>query len=176
MKVSLKTFMPITAASMFALASCSNVDNRAKEYMSETNRTQTEYNNFSKSSMYTKQSKLDSMAYRDIFNSTQAAKDSAKTADFNKIAARMRPNEEENEDIWDKQFDIEKKLTKEGISIKDLDAIKEKFSVRIEGLAGLNTFQHYADDWAYRKFFKAIGIYNAGISKKCDEVSEKIRP
>ena len=99
MKVSLKTFMPITAASMFALASCSNVDNRAKEYMSETNRTQTEYNNFSKSSMYTKQSKLDSMAYRDIFNSTQAAKDSAKTADFNKIAACMRPNEEENKDL-----------------------------------------------------------------------------
>ena len=176
MRVSLKMFMPLTAASMFALASCSNVEDRAKEYMSETNRTQTEYNNFSKNSVYTKQSILDSIAYRDIFNSTQAAKDSAKVADFNKIAARMRPNEEENENIWDKQSDIEKNLTKEGISIKALDAIKDKFSVRMEGITGLNTFQHYADDWAYRKFFKSIGIYNASISSKCDEVSEKIRP
>lgn len=175
MKVSLKTLMPLTAAGMLSLASCETAHDRARNYMTETNRTQKELDEITNNAdAQTVQYKLDSLAYRDIFNSTQAAKDSTCVAEFNKVAAKMRP--ETDGDMWDSIFAVDDKLTRDGISIKELDEIKEKDFWLKDDRKRVNTRQHYADDWAYRKFFEKIGIMNDSIAKKCDEVSEKIRP
>lgn len=175
MKVSFKTYMPMAAAGMLSLSSCETVYDRAQKYMSETNRTQLELEELTREEEEsTVQSRLDSLAYRDIFNSTQAAKDSVHVAEFNKIAAKMRPNVKG--DMWDKIAAINIRMVKEGISIKELEEIKDKDSMFKTDPKRVLTRQHYADDWAYRKFFSKIGIMNDSIAKKCDEVSKKIRP
>lgn len=179
MQISLKTFFP-AAAGLFALTSCNAVDDRAKNYMQETNHTQKELNAITENSYddVEKQSMLDSAAYRDIFNSTQAAKDSSKIADFNKIAAGMRAKDRKSGDYWSRFYDINDKLVNAGITIKDFDRIDETDTNCLVDPDDVRTArrQHYADDWAYRTFFKKIGIYKDSIAKKCDEISEKIRP
>ena len=182
MKVSLKSFMPVTAAGILTLASCNTVplDYRVKNYLLETNRLQSELQEVMKDkNPGAAQSKLDSIAYRDIFNSTTASKDSANVAEFNKIAARMRPDSYLNSSIYSHAKairDIDQKLTDNGISIKELDDIKAKNNNWLSDPVRTDIRQHYADDWAYRKFFNKIGIYNNEIAQKCDEISEKIRP
>ena len=176
MKVSFKTFMPMAVAGMLSLASCETVNDRARKYMSETNRTQMELEELTRGEDEgTIQSRLDSLAYRDIFNSTQAAKDSVHVAEFNKIAAKMRPNVKGG-DMWGKIAAIDVRMIEEGISIKELEKIDDKDIIFKEDPKRINIRQHYADDWAYRKFFSKIGIMNDSIAKKCDEVSKKIRP
>ena len=174
MKISCKTFLP--AFSILALVSCSDVNKRARDYMLETNRTQSELNELTKSgSEHIIQTKLDSIAYRDIFNSTQASKDSGNIANFNKIASSMK-NDSISLNMWNAMGEINKKLIDAGITVKDYNAIKDKDRFYRSDVERVNTRQHYADDWAYRKFFKHIGILNDSIAKKCDEVSKKIRP
>ncbi len=178
MNVSMKTVLPITVAAIIAGASsCSSVDDRAKKYMIENNYSQKDLNSITES-LYptTVQSKLDSAAYRDIFMSTEAAKDSTTVAEFNKIAAKFRASEDA-EHYKDKISDIKNKAAEAGISAKTMDIIDNTadisfiHSVRIKS----NIYQHFVDDWAYRTFFEKIGL-NDSIMKKCDEVSRKIAP
>lgn len=180
MKLSLKTIMPITAAGILALASCSRVENRTKEYMKKHDYTQKSYDALKSDIRELNgrsiilQSRLDSMAYRDIFNTTQAAKDSAKIAEFERIAAAMRPNE-----IYPPSnalYSIDEKLSENGISIKKMDEIEAQDDWFSSDVTRANTKLHLADDWAYREFFKKIGILNDSISKQCDDVSKEIRP
>ena len=110
MKVSsIKTILPVAAAGLMALAtSCSTATERAEKYMEETNRTQAELNAIKSGNV---QSKLDSIAYRDIFMGTEAAKDSANLAEFNKIAARLRVPDDmyfsETSKYLDDKFSVE---------------------------------------------------------------------
>lgn len=178
MKVSLKTIMPLAAAALLAGASsCSSVDDRAKKYMIDNNYTQKDLNSITES-MYptTVQSKLDSAAYRDIFMSTEAAKDSAATAEFNKIAARFRANEDAGASK-NKISDIKNKATDAGISAKTMDYIDKSADISFiySDVPKANIYQHLVDDWAYRTFFKKIGLSDS-IFNKCDEVSRKIAP
>ena len=48
MKVSLKTMMPMIAASSIVAASCTSVSDNAKEYLKRNDRTQVEYNDLVK--------------------------------------------------------------------------------------------------------------------------------
>lgn len=173
MKISCKTLLP--AFSILALVSCSDVNKRARDYMVETNRTQKELEEVTKNDQQGIQAKLDSIAYRDIFNSTQASRDSANVANFNKVASSMYPQERVL-DMRNAMGDIDEKLTDKGITVQELATIMDKDKFYKGDVARVNTRQHYADDWAYRKFFKHIGILNDTIVKKCDEVSKKIRP
>ena len=184
MKVSLKTMMPMIAASSIVAASCTYVSDNAKEYLKKNDRTQAEYNDLVKGldlsnekSNVVLQSRLDSLAYRDIFNSTQASKDSAKVADFNMIASKYRADFPKNEInmVDSAKNSIEKKLTDSKITIKDLDGIKSKVKQNLgRDVHSVVTMQHLADDWAYRKFFNKIGIYKDSIPQKCDEISKAI--
>lgn len=173
MKVSsIKTILPVAAAGLMALAtSCSTATERAEKYMEETNRTQAELNAIKSGNV---QSKLDSIAYRDIFMGTEAAKDSANLAEFNKIAARLRVPDDMYFSETSKYLDD--KLAEEGISIKDMNGIKSKETFWDWDLVKVNRKQHYADDWAYREFFEKIGIMDEDLAKKCDSISEKIAP
>ena len=176
MKLSIKSFMPLAAGSLLGLASCSQVENRAKNYINETNRSQAEYENIVSGDISRiKQSRLDSLAFRDIFNSTEAAKDSAKVEEFNKIASRIRQKPEKTT-RWSIISSIDNNLIQEGISTEELKNIRRKTPIFQDDLVRINMRQHYADSWAYKNFFKKIGIMNDSINKKCNEVSKKIRP
>ena len=128
MKLSLRTFIPAPAVGMTALLSaCMNTEDRVKSYMIRANHSQMEYEKIlSNENERFIQSKLDSLAYRDVFNGTQAAKDSACVAEFNKIAADMRPASDFSES---KAIEIiKKKLTEKGISVKDFQSVTNQSS------------------------------------------------
>lgn len=176
MKLSLRTFIPATAVGMTALLSaCMNTEDRVKSYMIRANHSQMEYEKMlSNENERFIQSKLDSLAYRDVFNGTQAAKDSACVAEFNKIAADMRPASDFSES---KAIEIiKKKLTERGISVKDFQSVTNQSSKKGIRIPSEVILQHYADDWAYRDFFRKNGIYSDKIAKECDEVSTILQP
>lgn len=62
------------------------------------------------------------MAYRDIFNGTKLAEDSASVAEFNKIAASLR-GYKDSDPSWDAIQIIEQNLIEQDISTKDLSRI-----------------------------------------------------
>ena len=174
MNVSLKTFIPAAAAGLLALTSCTSVKDRAKTYLAD--RPYTEYQALTDTKNKTLiQSRLDSTAYRDIFNGTKLAKDSASVAEFNKIAAEMRGYQPEETDHWNRREAVRNTLINKSITIQELDKI-EPNDLLIADLQNTNRFQHDADDWAYRKFFTEKGIMTDELAKKCDEVSKLIRP
>lgn len=167
--MNIKAIMPICAAGLLTLTACSDVKKRAKDYLSENNHTLRTYNEVISADNI--QSKLDSVAYRDVFNSTKASKDSTLDAEFNKITTKMRGTGSG----WERWVDINKRLENEGIKLKDFDKI-DLTDTSIDDGVRINKRQHYADDWAYRKFFTKIGIMNDSIAKICDNISIKIRP
>lgn len=173
MNVSLKTFMPVVAAGLLGLNACSHVEERAKDYMQDK-----PYSEFveltNTSNMTLIQSRLDSLAYRDIFNGTKLAEDSASVAEFNKIAASLR-GYKDSDPSWDAIQIIEQNLIEQDISTKDLSRIVANRFYLFDTYKCIQ-FQHDADDWAYRKFFTQKGIMTDELSKQCDEVSKKIRP
>ena len=174
MQLSLKTLLPIAAIGTMALMACDSPSSKAESYMGE--RPRKEYLELTKSkNELLIQSKLDSMAYRDIFNGTSAAKDSIKVAEFNKIAAKMRPYIKTN-NAWDNYKEINKKLVHNGITNKEFKKIEKTWSNFSTDTRNLLIRQHYADDWAYRKFFKKIGILDNKLIAKCDSISKIIRP
>lgn len=177
MKLSMKAIAPLATAGMLTLSSCNDVDNRANQYLSENNHSMNDYNNIKESNLcIERQSKLDSIAYRDIFNSTQASKDSANVAEFNKIASKMRGKTDKINNSENMLNSIKKKMADANISVKEFNSIEESSYKFRSSATVINNLQHHADDWAYRKFFKKIGIMNDSIAKKCDKISLKIRP
>ena len=150
MKISLKTFLPVVAIGSLITASCaSQIDKRNKVKIAEEN--------------CLKQADLDSAAYRNIFNSTAAAKDSEKIAQFNDVAANMKYTFNE----------IDRILTDEGISPKEYNMKNFKLADDVDTS---RVYQHFADSWMYKNFFKKIGILTPEVEKKCDEVALKTKP
>lgn len=175
MNVSLKTFMPAAAAGLLALTSCTSASQRAKVYMKD--KPYLEYQELTDTENETLiQSRLDSMAYRDIFNGTKLAKDSASVAEFNKIAAEMRGYQPKETNHWNRRNAVRSTLINQHITTQELDKIESNTSFLDGDLKETNQYQHDADDWAYRKFFTKKGIMTDGLAKKCDEVSKLIRP
>lgn len=150
MKISLKTFLPVVAIGSLITASCvSQIDKRNKVEIAEEN--------------CLKQADLDSAAYRNIFNSTAAAKDSEKIAQFNDVAANMKYTFNE----------IDRILTDEGISPKEYNMKNFKLADDVDTS---RVYQHFADSWMYKNFFKKIGILTEDVAKQCDEAANETRP
>lgn len=150
MKISLKTFLPITIASSLMMTSCQIKSVKQNEIeIAEGN--------------CLKQADLDSVAYRNIFNSTIAAKDSDKVAQFNEVAGNMKFRFNE----------IDRILTDEGISPEEYNMENFKLADDVDTS---RAYQHFADSWMYKNLFKKMGILSDSIAKKCDEVTEKTKP
>ena len=150
MKISLKTFLPVVAIGSLVTASCAfQIDKRNEIEIAEDN--------------CLKKAELDSAVYRNIFNSTAVAKDSDKIAQFNNVAADMKYTFNE----------IDRILTDEGISPKEYNMGKFKLA---EDVDTSRVYQHFADSWMYKNFFKKIGILTPEIAKKCDEAALKTKP
>ncbi len=150
MNVSLKSFLPMAVAGSLIVASCQTKATKQDEIkIAEEN--------------CLKQTELDSAVYRNIFNSTTAAKDSDKVAQFNDVAANMKYTFNE----------IDRILTDEGISPKEYNMGNFKLADDVDTS---RVYQHFADSWMYKNFFKKIGILTPEVAKKCDEAAEKTRP
>ena len=150
MKISLKTFLPVVAIGSLVTASCaSQIDKRNEIEIAEEN--------------CLKQAELDSTVYRNIFDATAAAKDSDKITQFNDVAANMKYTFNE----------IDRILTDEGISPKEYNMKNFKLADDVDTS---RVYQHFADSWRYKKFFKKIGSLTPEVEKKCDEVALKTKP
>lgn len=109
------------------------------------------------------QSKLDSVAYKDIFMSTNAINDSAKLAEFNKIAGISRMG----------QDNLTQKLKETGVTVKEYGRIVDEaplFEGRYEH------FQFVTDSINYHKFFKKHNLLNKKTLKMIKDVSKRIKP
>lgn len=152
------------------LTGCSNPTSvkNIEQYMEQTNRSQKELNSIidktkNSTSYYVGvQSKLDSMAYRDIFMTTTANKDSAKVAEFNKIASKGRMI----------MIDPEKKLIETNISIKEYKQI----STAKNGKNWFENIQYATDSINYRKFFKENNLLNKKTLNLFNNISKQIKP
>ena len=150
MNVSLKSFLPMAVAGSLMVASCQTKATKQDEIkIAEEN--------------CLKQAELDSAVYRNIFNSTTAAKDSDKVAQFNDVAADMKYTFNE----------IDRILTDEGISPKEYNMGNFKLADDVDTS---RVYQHFADSWMYKNLFKKIGILTPEVAKKCDEAAKKTRP
>ena len=150
MNVSLKTFLPVAVASSLMMTSC-------QTKLAKQNEIEIAKENC------LKQAELDSAVYRNIFNSTAVAKDSDKIAQFNNVAADMKYTFNE----------IDRILIDEGISPKEYNMKNFKLANNVDTS---RVYQHFADSWMYKNFFKKIGILTPEVAKKCDEASLKTKP
>ena len=69
--------------------------------------------------------------------------------------------------------EIDRILTDEGISPKEYNMKNFKLA---EDVDTSRVYQHFADSWMYKNFFKKIGILTPEIAKKCDEAALKTKP
>ena len=167
-----KLFGAFTIASCALLCGCEgkSVYKNAEQYLG--NRPRKELNEVvgDRSYMNEKaviaQSKLDSIAYRDVFNTTEAAKDSSKVAEFNKIA---------NQNRSDKVYKMlaDKATVNEYNKISE-DAWKKRWN--FPSSLELEYIQHKNDSIAYRQFFEKHNLLNGKTLKLFNKISKQIRP
>jgi hypothetical protein len=156
-----KKLFPVVAAGLI-LTGCATIQQyKTKEYCLGTNRTETEYWDIMNKMGSTKadqQARLDSLAFRDIFNGTQLANDSAAIADFNKIYQNRLYTE-----------NCEKFLKENDISMEDYDYIinsKQNDAKR----------QFEADYFLYNKFFEQKGLKTQEVNDKIERTAFYLYP
>lgn len=147
-----------------------NIEARVESYME--NRPHTEFieiknqaYGYGNTGVYM-QSSLDSLAYREIFESSQAAADSAAVNEFNKLAPSMR---RALDAPHTSRYDLYNKLGKM-VTHKQFKQIKN------EAKGDVLTLQFKADSVAYRRFFEKHGLLNDSTLKKFTAIAKKIRP
>lgn len=160
----------LTISAGALLSGCNEITvyERAEQYMG--NKLQKELNEvvgdrigINEHSILT-QSKLDSVAYRDVFETTQAAKDSSKVAEFTKIAQQNRSN------------DVYKKLADKATVKEYKNILKDSKKVRWNDYWGHEYIQHKIDSIAYRQFFEKHNLLNDKTLKLFNKVSNQVKP
>lgn len=163
MKIGLRTAAPLLTACTI-LSGCMRVSDRAYDYCVKANKTAKEYNEivwpYNESQ---RQARLDSMAYRDIFEKTAGKDDKVLTKKFEDLADRLCI------DSGEKRL-YSQVLLDENISLEEYaNCAREANITNVHG-------QHYGDNWAYRNFFEKQGLMNDSIKHLCDSIQEIIKP
>ena len=156
------------------LTSCDEGSSRknAEKYLQ--NRPQTELNEvikplkrpYSVYSWANTQSKLDSVAYRDIFNQTNAANDSLKIKEFNSLAAKGKMEE----------GTPHKKLVFTNIPIDEYDEIIKDARKIKNPTKYHERIQYMTDSINYRKFFNRHRLLTGNLLDKFNAVCKQIKP
>lgn len=182
----------ITLSSLTGCDSGITYNNRAEKYMAD--KPAKEYIQMEKgwrndNMRYADmQSSLDSVAYKDIFNGTKAAKDSSKVAEFNKIAGQMKVDK--NIKTYNEAFkNLDNKILDMGITTKEHKMNLKEYNnyqctehtgwVRhreIDNSKVLQCRQFKTDSIAYNKFFKKHNLLNDSVINQITKVSKKIKP
>ena len=172
----IKRVLGAIAITSCALTGCKfdpNIRERAQEYMQYKPIKEYEqvitglYSRYHSPSIT--QSKLDSVAFRDVFNGTNAVKDSSKVAEFNKIASVNRAS------------NVIDDLKKTGVSVKEFHEIRKEAdniasSLKKVGDPFHEHMQFKTDSIQYRKFFEKHNLLNGKTLKHFNEVCKKIKP
>jgi hypothetical protein len=125
------------------------------------------------------QASLDSVAFRTLFNSTEAVKDSAKVAEFNKIAVNNRiPEYISSQKGADMYFS--RKLREKVNSLDDMKKIQSYIGAYYstsETGAELSKKQYISDSINYTRFFERHKLLNDSTLKEGLKITtQKIRP
>ena len=156
-----RTIFPFVAAGFMALTGCKLYSLKAREYCIDNNKTQAEYeqiNITNKTARIDGQAKLDSLIFRDIFNGTQAANDSAAIADFNEISRNRLYNE-----------NYEQFLKENDVTIDTYDFVTSKHINKEER-------QFEADLFLYNRLFEKYNLKTPEITKKLNQAASFLYP
>lgn len=160
-----KNFFTNYIGCAITLASCeSQIPKVAHEYCTEHGKTAKDYHSIMElRGEPAKVSKLDSIAYSDIFRGTKLAKDSAKVAEFNKFASENRCKSALREEVNEYQ---NSKARNNGMLLTEFDEMKSYLHLAHR--------QNFLDNYMYKKFFKENGVLDKNVEKQCDEYSNHI--
>ena len=120
------------------------------------------------------QGKLDSLAYRDLFNATEAVNKSEVVKEFNEIA-KNSASVQNVKDLFDH-------LSATNISRAEyLKVIENSTEEMMYGWTSssdvkYSQVQHRADSIYYRNFFEKHGLLDSANLTKFNEITEKLRP
>ena len=124
------------------------------------------------------QSSLDSTAFRNIFNSTNLVKDSAKIKEFNEIASKNRlPKYIKNDHAA--HFYLDRKIRAGINTVDECNKVKSYLGSGFgnsEDSLILAKKQYVIDSMSYYKFFKKHGINDSTLNEKLIKTVQKIRP
>ena len=164
----IKKVLPYVLGAM-TIMSCQTDSQKLKDYCGATDKSQKEYvtlktrfkENSNNKKIVANQALLDSLVYRDLFNQTHLANDSASVAEFNKIA---RTYKAENINFYNE-------LLNTGITVDDFERVRKK---RHEGL---NDLQYKADKYLFGNFFTKKGLMgDEKFAKKFETLSLFLSP
>ncbi len=131
------------------------------------------------------QSTIDSIAYKQVFDGTVAAQDSAKVKEFNSIAAKMKVSGSISLLHEDACVELDNKMIDMDITNRAMDAnaeeyksFKRRFSTGLinehpEKVIAVRQFK--ADSMAYNKFFKDNNLLTPETAEKLTKVAKKVK-
>ncbi len=116
------------------------------------------------------QSSLDSVAYRQVFDASVAANDSAKVAEFNKIAASRRlPAGTEKYETKQAYLNMMQDApTKDANKLKNVGSAFYTYNLPAE--------QHIVDSVAYNNFFRKNNLINEKTDSVLKNIQKMIKP
>ena len=191
----IKTFIlgTLLAGSSALMTGCGDSNwsttSRLHQYMKDRGDTQaaldsiienTKSNDYSREAIL-RQSAVDSIAYRDLFLTTRAARVSAAVSEFNKIAAKaslvdVTKSPYHSSSDYKKLF-IEK-AKKEGLLILDADKWLENFpdesDYRNTGRFAADVQQH-ADKYFYQTFFRKNRLLTGDFKIRFDSIANVLK-
>ena len=161
------------------------------EYMNERGNTKTEIDSVIKSTTRisspktdaARQSALDSMAYRDLFNETHLSKDSAVVEEFNEIASKI--NLENSLSHYGNAVLVSREvlgnaLINDSTKTEEISGLLRNFPNRMEFFGescyDIQNYQHYSDKCFYGKFFEKYGLMTGDFKSKFETLAKKIAP
>ena len=169
--------MATLAAGMLSACTSTYIPDKTKEYFAD--KPALEYQEFvndcknrTLNSMQA-QAKLDSLAYREIFNATEAAKDSEIIKEYNEIANTGLNTLSHKE--------LKQNLANTGITLNEYNKIWKSGTHRggymnSQQFTFAEEIQHKTDSISYRQFFEKHNLLNSENLAKFNEITEKIRP
>ena len=172
------------AGTSLLVSGCDGTYNRFARYMRENNRTQQEFETMLyRNEQYNKkeqecilQATLDSMAYRDLLNTTKAANDSEIVAEFNALAGRTNISritlDKNDTNVAPNKAKILKMVKNEGVTKKEYDEV----NAYEKEIPEYSHTQHFADKLLYSKFFTKHGLMTKDFKEKFDSIANVIRP
>lgn len=158
-----------------------HIKTRATEYMKDKSQIELEMvldpiNNYPTYGCHhaQAQSKLDSVAFRDVFEATNALKDSSLILEFNQIAKKAEPPT-----INESTMKLKNNLRNTKIRVKDYSEISTNHSKKLfqvgEKVAS-EYLQFIADSINYRRFFEKHNLFNTKTQDMFHKISQKIKP
>lgn len=128
-----------------------------------------------------RQSTVDSMAYRELFNATELVNDSVAVAEFNQIARKASLENVEKPEGWDFKTYRDHTVNtaiKDGITVKEAEALDKSLcpeTLYQTESAYAAKLQSIADKYFYENYFKGYNLFdNKKFEKEFERTAKKL--